>query len=68
MKICAAYVRNNIWKMLKIGSNVVAKAANFVIQIMPVALVLVLAKVGLTMHAQMTVKHLSANTAIEGLL
>ena len=65
MKTYAAFVQNSILKMLKTGSSVFAKVANFAILKLLLAVVLVLAKVGCTKHAQMRVKHLRANAAID---
>ena len=51
--------------MLKIGKSAVAKAASFVIRIMPLVVVLALEKVGHTKLGQMIVKHLYANAAVQ---
>ena len=58
MKIYAVW--NSILTMLKTGSSVFPKAANFAILKLLLAVMLVIAKVGhgYTKHAQMMVKHL----------
>ena len=54
--------------MLKNGLSVFAEAAIFAILKMLFAVVLVLAKVGHTKHAQIIVKHLNAKAAIDTLM
>ena len=67
MQTYASFVGNSILKILKTGSNQVSLPMLQILQFqeMPLAVLLVLAKVGHTEHAQMIVKHLYVDTATD---